>query len=522
MRFSSDTIFHPFLFSIYPVLFIYSQNVSEIHPSELFFPLAVTLTTGVCIWAGANFVLKNKTKAAFVASLSMIMLLLFKHFYMLFLSLTGLDLWRPHALIGWFVLYLAVVFVTCRAKRTLFTANRFANVLSLVLILLAFVDTILTLYPQHKSFSQQRELKLNRSDSDWTRKWSHSEELDRPDIYYIILDGYGRADALREVYEFDNSAFIDELRSRGFVIPEASTSNYSTTFHSIKSSLNMDYIHDKNVPHMYYSRLIRLMKSLGYTYVFIPSSFAFTNHSPLSDVTVDLGIWNQSQLSALLIEYSALWYFEPSTFLRNQGIKDGIFSLGWSGTAQWHRQITESIRAIGDIPKLPESTFTFAHIICPHPPFVFNRDGSLYLESKMADLANNFDETTWWGESELVTNQLIHLNRLLKAMVEELLAGSPSPPIIIIHGDHGSYARKPVGSEPSPEAIKERMSIFFAFHGPESIKGNLYSSITPVNIFRTIFNSHFGARFPLLPDKNIWSFGDSYREVTNVVGGEAQ
>ena len=63
-----------------------------------------------------------------------------------------------------------------------------------------------------------------------------------PDIYYIVLDGYPRSDSLAHYFDFDNSSFPQALRERGFYIADASHSNYTMTFLSIASSLNMRYV----------------------------------------------------------------------------------------------------------------------------------------------------------------------------------------------------------------------------------------------------------------------------------------
>ncbi len=36
------------------------------------------------------------------------------------------------------------------------------------------------------------------------------------DIYFIVLDGYGRSDVLKEFYEYDNSDFLRGLKEKGF------------------------------------------------------------------------------------------------------------------------------------------------------------------------------------------------------------------------------------------------------------------------------------------------------------------
>ncbi|HEX6032871.1 MAG TPA: hypothetical protein VFY83_00505, partial [Anaerolineales bacterium] len=37
----------------------------------------------------------------------------------------------------------------------------------------------------------------------------------RPDIYYIVLDGYARSDILHELFDFDNSKFVSDLQEKG-------------------------------------------------------------------------------------------------------------------------------------------------------------------------------------------------------------------------------------------------------------------------------------------------------------------
>ncbi len=46
----------------------------------------------------------------------------------------------------------------------------------------------------------------------------------KPDVYFLVLDAYGRSDVLKEVIGFDNSAFLDRLERKGFFVARRSTS----------------------------------------------------------------------------------------------------------------------------------------------------------------------------------------------------------------------------------------------------------------------------------------------------------
>jgi hypothetical protein len=68
--------------------------------------------------------------------------------------------------------------------------------------------------------------------------------------------------------------------------------------------------------------------------------------------------------------------------------------------------------------------------------------------------------------------------------------------------------------------LHERMRILNAYYFPGGRYEGLYDSISPVNSFRVVLSTYFGARLPLLPDRNYFSTSsDSYRfiDVTDAV-----
>jgi hypothetical protein len=169
-----------------------------------------------------------------------------------------------------------------------------------------------------------------RNDSRNTQTHLSEKVLDcsnTPDIYYIVLDGYGRADVLADLYGLDNQPFLEYLRRNGFYVAIDSYTNYIQLVFSIPSGLNINYIDPpgKGVSgQAYYSGLIShddimaTLKRCGYQTVSIESGFSFTNR-PEVDVYLARGIISNEFESLLLADspvdvIATELNFEPSEF----------------------------------------------------------------------------------------------------------------------------------------------------------------------------------------------------------------
>lgn len=85
-----------------------------------------------------------------------------------------------------------------------------------------------------------------------------------PEVWYIILDGYGREDVLADICRIDSWEFTDGLKRLGFFVANRSLTNHSQTNLSLASSLNMMYLDEaaselaeNNPDHRPINRLIR-------------------------------------------------------------------------------------------------------------------------------------------------------------------------------------------------------------------------------------------------------------------------
>ena len=324
----------------------------------------------------------------------------------------------------------------------------------------------------------------------------------KPDIYYIVLDGYARADILQEMFDFDNSKFIGYLQNKGFIIPSSNHSNYPATPLSISSTLNMEYIQtlvpalDKNyqrwlmAPFIDHSRVRALLEALGYQTVSISTNWTITDN-PTTDHYFHPRPMMLTDFEGFVLDETPLHLLEP--------ILGTFASLP---NADSHREIIRyNFDTLATLPNLPGPKFVFAHIISPHPPFVFDKNGNpiaQHLGFTFQD-ANEFPGSLDEYPIRYV-DQVQFVNDQVKKMVEAILTQSSTPPIIILQADHGSGMFTDLNS-PENTCIHERFSPFAAYYMPGRDKNVIPSDMSNVNIFRIVFNQYFHANLPLLDSK---------------------
>ncbi len=332
-----------------------------------------------------------------------------------------------------------------------------------------------------------------------------STALVKPDIYYIVLDGYLRSDLLEVLYGYDNAEFETYLKANGFIVPPDVHSNYSRTAVSIPSTLNMDYVDAFSPglensrfwwlmqPYIDHSRVRAILESQGYETIALGTDWSLTDNQT-TDVYLHPYPIMLTDFERYFLEDTAMGYLQPA-------IK-GIASVP---TFDTHRTIlVDSFAALKEIPKTSGPKFIFGHILAPHPPFVFDENG------KPVDPPGSFntdDADTFHGSKQDYQNgylgQVKFLNAQMKVVLDAILRQSKTPPVIIIQADHGSGLLTDFSSAENT-CVKERFSPFAAYYLPGLEPDVIPANITPVNLFRTIFNEYFDAKMPILENKQYY------------------
>jgi len=507
-------VWHPILLGLFPTLFLYSRNQSEYPISVVFVPLATTVAAAVGLWILVRLALRSTIKAALVVSALLVLFFSYGHVYDVvwyFFLVEPFHFGAESVLNSLFsILFLAGVFFIVRARGELSGWTRFANVASIILAGISAVTIIFGLIAG-KGYTDRGD----RAPAATTAQASAGS----PDIYYIILDGFGREDILRDIYQYPQSALYDYLRQKGFYVAERSGSNYCQTLLSLSSSLNFKYLdpetdgYDPNSEDrtplrqmMTNSRISEYLRGAGYTTVAFASGYQVTEIR-----TADIYLQPVANIWFLDEFQSGLLNTTPVPFVMPNMARIPLFGGGLSHPqANAHREmILRTMELLGEMPRRKSPKFVFAHLLAPHPPFLFRSDGSPRNPRGVFNLADGNALIGKYIQDRsdyirLYRDQLIFVEQKAIEMIEAILANSATPPIIVVQADHGPGAYMDWYSSDNTN-MRERLGILNAYYLPDGGETMLYDTITPVNTFRAILSFYFGEDLELLPDESYYS-----------------
>lgn len=479
---------HPFLFAAYPVLFLFANNMDEARLIHIWRPMLIALALALVLLVLARLILRNGPRAAVAASLCIAMM--FSYGYavtpLLNREVAGYVLGRGIVLVPvWTLLLLLGLWGILRSRKDLRDLGKALNVVSLVLVLLAGGQIVFNLVQPHRTSGAQWNEYLHGS----LPSLQCDPPADMPDIYYIILDEYSGHDVLQSWFGFDNTPFLDALEDRGFQVARSSHSNYTFTYVSLASSLNFEYLQtladEADIQRLNKqalgsmiqdSRIVHLLKGMGYRFYAFPSEFYVTNRNPNADATFRRSRRQMNEFERVLFS---------TTMLRP--LSGGV-----------HNHRANRLYVLDKLPEMPEMEgpkFVFVHLIMPHLPYVFTRDGG--VPPKALAIKNAYTREEY---RRLYIGQTEYLNKRMEQVLDALLEQSDKPPVIVVQGDHGFRHKIRDGDEVVQLHPRERASILNALYLPGATSEQVYPGITPVNTFRIILNTYCGANLPLLDD----------------------
>ena len=489
-------VVHPFLFACYPVLHLYSRNTDEASVEDLFYVLGVVTGLSAIVFAALILFIRHVRKAALLTTVALVVVFMYGPLSeFLFRLVHGRTLFGTPLDV---VLSIAVVSLPATflfgkivgSRKPLKIPTTYLNYLAAIVVTMPLLTVGYQKVIPSSGERMMRDMQAMRAQT--------SASSDRRDIFYIVMDGYAREDTLREIYGYDNSKFLDELRKRGFFVADRSVSNYAQTTLSLSCTLNLNYLDKLGMPigergedrkplgdAIRNNEVVRFLKEQGYTFVAFSSGIQRTEF-PGADV-----------------------YLKPDKASSQfRDVLLGMTPLPTKARYDSSRERTLYIlNELGNVPETGSPRFVFAHVLAPHPPFVFAADGSPIQPKRKYTLSDGDRFLAAGGTKEEYMrdypSQLRYVSSRLLDAVDRILAQSPDA-IIIVHADHGPGSGLST-KDIAKTNLKERHRILNACRFPDGGNKFLYPEITPVNTFRIVFNYYFGTSYDLLPDRAYFS-----------------
>jgi hypothetical protein len=459
-------VVHPFLFGIFQVLFLFSYNKKSMSLGEIVVPLVVIGLAVAAIFLILQVIMRSRIKVGIIVSSFVVLFFSYGHFH----SMTR-GVRHRYMLLFWAVLFIVALYLTLRTRRPLKGLTNFLNVVAISLVVISLFD--IGVYTV-------------RRDTAWSRDTIAHDVIDHS-------PGMGEEGSQPDIYS---------LVDKGFYVATESKANYLKTAHSLASSLNMEYINylTETVGEdcsdwmplftlLQDYKVWRFLKERGYRFYHFGDWWEPTTRNKYADENVNY-YW--------LSEFATVLY-ETTAFLPI-GVRLGILD---SRREQWKR-IRFKFDKLAEMADIDEPTFVFAHMLVPHSPYVFDRDGDFITEK----------ENLKRSERDGYIDQLVYTNKRVMELIDILVARSELPPVIILQSDEGPFpqrykedAYRFKWTDATPEELKQKMRILNAYYLPGAPDSVLYPAISPVNSFRVVLNLYFGQELELLSDE-IYAFVD--------------
>lgn len=262
---------------------------------------------------------------------------------------------------------LALIAFFYKSPSLLKVFHRLSNFILLIMTGLAIASVGFQVFSSHHLSANAKDQNFKNFQEGNFYQLKATENY-KPDIYYIILDGYANGQVLQKYFNFDNTEFLDSMSGRGFYIAENSISNYSRTGLSLPSSLNFRYLNEiYELPKgsqrshilrelLQENRVMRIFQQFGYKTINFSTAWGLTESLRAADINIQCGTLNEFDF--LILKQSILGLFIDKI---NTSRRQYVFC---------------PFERLPGLARMPGPKFFFVHIISPHRPYLFDRYGN--------------------------------------------------------------------------------------------------------------------------------------------------
>lgn len=410
-------VINTLLVAMFPVLFMYFQNVEEILLNEIVVPLLLFAGLGISLFFVVLLMTKTSEKAELVAVLFLLCLLNYSALEnAIFKLFPSLRYWHVLPIILILLFYISRNVVIRKMPQEL--SEVIAAVIGCTFLLLIAINAVLAIPDIYEKVIVQKTVNDRISISE-------DKLSSKPNIYYILFDEYATVPFVEKYYNYDNSKLTETLENLHFNVSYTGHNESTLTATVATNYVNLDYVVNDNTSISereqlrWNNTLFQMLSAKGYEIVSTGYNSSFYGLPNVLDttnaVTKEATTIGGETVTDLLLQKTFLY---PALMKRTD-------------VPEAASDILEALQYLKDDKNFPdEGQFTIAHILLPHQPFYFKADGKV----RKVISSNWIDDKYYLEQYIFATSQLLEIAK----SITENDPGS----IVLLLSDHGARGIK--------------------------------------------------------------------------------
>ena len=487
-------------FSLFPILFLFSQNSDVISLTDLVTTLAIFGIISFVGWVVLSKVLKNQRKSGIIIAIIAVLFFSYGHIFESLPFEWSLNTGgHMHIILlsAYGIIFIGVLLAILKTSKKLDNPVKIACGIGITLCILSLSSSI----------GNTNEITVQDHDEGISNIESANEKRN---IYYIMFDGYASSEILKEIHGYDNSQVVNFLKSKGFVIPEKSYTNYPQTVLFLSALLNMEYLNyltdkvgtdSKDVSPLfnmiYDNKVLKEFRDKEYRIYYLDTGFLPYPTDMKSDMNLcTSNNYFNSQFQILILRMSMLNPVYQKFF--EDDYREKILCT-FEEIPKIHKQSDDPV-------------FVFAQTTLPRKPFIFGPNGEeISSEVSKKGISNNANEKGYLNQVKFAEKMMIE--------IVEKIRSSDEHAIIIVTSYSGSDSTLD-WDNPNEEMLRAKFGNFNAYYFPNGGDTIIYDGISPVNVFRKILNFYFNEEYEILEDKSYFSNDNKpydFKDITEIL-----
>lgn len=466
---SGGIVIHPLNIILLFIINTSSQKLKaglQINLVEPVISLLIIFTTSLAAYFFFRRLLNARIKASILLSYTLLVTLFFRDIveFIIYFEIPEFFGFIGEyfiAVISLLILFAFILKWLGSTKRTLGKLNSYFNLLTTLFLVFEIIGY---------GFYSVSKVQLKEK----VVLYKSGDIAEKPDIYFILLDGYQGFSGLKKLWNFDNSELKDFFNKNNFFFAQNGRSVYNVTNYSMASTFNMnELVYDRKELYSKgnYLILAELIKQNPVVKYFEKSGYEFIN----------LSFWDINDSNKL---------YEDIYFLRRGNIYQArtlyghfyeIYNEKFADMAEINLDIFKRLQKIS-YTNNGKPKFVYAHITMPHPPYYFDAEGN------RKDYSYSGDKK----DKHKYLDQLKFTNRLLINSLRSILKSPGPEPVIIVQSDHGFRSYK------GKDKRDIEYSVLNCFYFPDKEYRMLNDSSKTINTFRIILNKYFMQNLELI------------------------